>query len=141
MRSGTSLVIFLNDKYIATADLANNNSGVTTATLASVQLRHYDDTGVEVVIPFEITDSVQKVTVSCSDSTNGTVKTNKTSYVLGEAVTVAAQPWLGWAAILMEDSVLTQDVNTIFTVWRSQADADSMFIDLEAQTTVFVIFS
>ena len=39
----------------------------------------------------------------------------------------------------MEDSVLTQDVNTIFTVWRSQADADSMLVDLEAQSTVFIV--
>ena len=42
--------------------------------------------------------------------------------------------------MIMEDSVLTQDVNTIFTVWRSQADADSMLVDLEAQTAVSVIF-
>lgn len=35
---------------------------------------------------------------------------------------------------------MTQDVNTIFTVWRSQADADSMLVDLEAQTAVTVIF-
>ena len=40
----------------------------------------------------------------------------------------------------MEDSVLTQDVYTIFTIWRSQSDTNSMSIDLEAQAAVFVIF-
>ena len=34
---------------------------------------------------------------------------------------------------------MTQDVNTIFTIWCSQPDADSMLVDLEAQSTVFIV--
>ena len=61
IRIGTDVYIYVEGKEVAVFDLTQNESGVTADTKATVTLRHYDAVTDEVVIPFEVSDTVEKV--------------------------------------------------------------------------------
>ena len=86
LRIGTEVSLYIGDRLVAVADLTNNNSKVKANTQAKVTLRHYDDAGVYVTIPFEMTTEIDQVTVNCIKSKYGAVATNKQNYVVGDTV-------------------------------------------------------
>ena len=86
IRSGTMAYVYLNDKQVVEFDLTQNNSGVTAETKAIVTLRYYEGVG-EVVVPFEISDTVDPVftttgatgTWDLTNKYNGVVTVDSTS--------------------------------------------------------------
>ena len=86
VRIGTEVSLYINDRFVAVADLTNNNRGVEADTKAKVTVRHYDDAGVKVEIPFEWTEIIDLVDITCVESKNGTVATNKKNYFVGDTV-------------------------------------------------------
>ena len=86
VRIGTEVSLYINGRFVKVADLTNNNSGVTAKTKATVCIRHYDDEGTEVQIPFTVTDDIDLVTVKSVKGKLGTVATNKKNYFVGDTV-------------------------------------------------------
>ncbi|MBQ8803910.1 MAG: metallophosphoesterase [Tyzzerella sp.] len=62
VRKGTEVYLFVEGDEVAIFDLTQNNSGVKADTKAEVSLRHYDAEG-NVVLPFTVTDKVDKVEI------------------------------------------------------------------------------
>ncbi len=60
VRYETMVYLYLDDAQVATFDLTQNDSGVKADSKATVFLRHYDAIADEVVIPFKVTDQVEK---------------------------------------------------------------------------------
>ena len=60
VRYETIVYLYVEDTQVAVFDLTQNNSGVTANSKASVFLRHYDAVADAVVIPFKVTQQVEK---------------------------------------------------------------------------------
>jgi len=60
VRYGTVVYLYLDDTQVATFDLTQNDSGVKAESKATMFLRHYDAIADEVVIPFKVTEQVEK---------------------------------------------------------------------------------
>ena len=60
VRYETMVYLYLEDTQVAVFDLTQNNSGVTGVSKANVFLRHYDAVADSVVIPFKVTQQVEK---------------------------------------------------------------------------------
>ena len=60
VRSGTDVYVIVEGRLVAVFDLTQNGSGVTADMKAKVSLRHYDAVADRVVIPFTVTDQVNK---------------------------------------------------------------------------------
>ncbi|MBR5570036.1 MAG: PEGA domain-containing protein [Oscillospiraceae bacterium] len=84
VRYGTEVTMYVGDRMVAVADLTQNNSGVTAKTKATVSIRHYDDTGVRVEIPFELEKTFNTVKLSLGDN----LVANKTQYFVGDTIKI-----------------------------------------------------
>ncbi len=60
VRYETMVYLYLDDVQVAVFDLTQNDSGVKADSKATMFLRHYDAIADEVVIPFKVTDQVEK---------------------------------------------------------------------------------
>ncbi|MBQ8802822.1 MAG: PEGA domain-containing protein, partial [Tyzzerella sp.] len=90
VRYGTEVTLYIGDRMVAVADLTSNNSGVTADMPATVTIRHYDDAGVKVEMPFELTQEFNLVKITTIAGKNGSVTTEKQQYFVGDTVKVLA---------------------------------------------------
>lgn len=96
VRIGTEVSLYIGDRFVAVADLTNNERGVAADTKAKVTVRHYDDAGLKVVIPFEWTEEIELVSITCEESKYGKAVTNKASYFVGDTVIVSGEAENGY---------------------------------------------
>ncbi len=97
VRYGTEFYLYLNDQMVKGYDFSYKLTADTTVT---VYLRHYDDAGVKVEIPFEITDDV-----TVEDLRLFTEKEPVTNYSYSFAVIPDTQ-------IMVENDVVNGQTNT-----------------------------
>ena len=87
VRYGTEVTLYIGDRMVAVADLTANKSGITAETPAKVNIRHYDDDGVRVEIPFEVTTEFDLVDVT----TGNNLTAEKQQYFAGDTVKITAK--------------------------------------------------
>lgn len=86
-RYGTEVSLYVGDRLVGVADLTANNSGVTATTPAKVNIRHFDDAGVQVEMPFRITTEFDLVNVTAGDD----LAAQKKQYFVGDIVKITAK--------------------------------------------------
>lgn len=87
VRYGTEVTLYLGNRMVAVADLTANNSGITANMSAEVSIRHYDDTGVRVEIPFDLSHQFDTVKLT----TDKNVVAQKQQYLVGDTVKIQAK--------------------------------------------------
>lgn len=87
VRYGTEVTLYVGDRMVAAVDLTANNSGVTANMAAEVSLRHYDDAGVQVKIPFKVSNQFDLVKVSVGEG----LTAEKQNYFTGDTVNIRAE--------------------------------------------------
>lgn len=87
VRYGTEVTLYVGDRMVAVADLTANNSGITAGTPAKVNIRHYDDAGVRVEIPFKVSTTFDLVNVT----TGNNLAAEKQQYFAGDTVKITAK--------------------------------------------------
>lgn len=87
VRYGTEVTLYVGDRMVAVADLTANNSGITAGTPAKVNIRHYDDAGVRVEIPFKVSTTFDLVNVTTGDN----LAAEKQQYFAGDTVKITAK--------------------------------------------------
>jgi hypothetical protein len=87
VRYGTEVTLYVGDRMVAVADLTTNNSGITAGTPAKVNIRHYDDAGVRVEIPFKVSTTFDLVNVT----TGNNLAAEKQQYFAGDTVKITAK--------------------------------------------------
>ena len=96
VRIGTEVSLYINDRFVAVADLTNFDRGVEADTKAKVTVRHYDDAGLKVEVPFEWTETIELITVTSKACENGKVVTQKENYFLGDTVIITGKADSGY---------------------------------------------
>ena len=87
VRYGTEVTLYVNGRMVGVADLTENGSGVTAAMPATVSIRHYEDKGVKIEIPFQVSNTYDKVTVTVDNA----LATDKAQYFVGDTVKITAK--------------------------------------------------
>ncbi|MBQ2923751.1 MAG: hypothetical protein IJE60_11810 [Tyzzerella sp.] len=92
---GTTAKVYLDGTWRCDVDLSTKyydgvsqetSSGLTADTLSSVSFRFYGNAGNELSVPFKLGGEPQTVTVDIAETTNGTITSDKTEYIVGENV-------------------------------------------------------
>ena len=94
--AGDKLTLSLNGTVVETYTMA----GVTSANkVVSMSAQHNGNKGVKVEVPFSLTIPVPvpDVQLNIADLTNGTVTADKTSYKIGDTITLTVTPNAGYA--------------------------------------------
>ncbi|MEE1327579.1 MAG: hypothetical protein UHS47_03435, partial [Oscillospiraceae bacterium] len=94
--AGDKLTLSLNGNVVETYTM----SGVTTDNkVVSMSAQHNGNKGVKVEVPFSLTIPVPvpDVQLNIADLTNGTVTADKTSYKIGDTITLTVTPNAGYA--------------------------------------------
>ncbi len=99
VRQGTVVDIYLDNVLVVNDfDLTQNESGVTAETETNLTLRRYDDPGIVAVYGFCVSEVMpQAATVTVESGANGTVTTDRESYIVGEQVTITVAGATGYA--------------------------------------------
>ena len=135
VRVGTDVLLYINGRQVKVADLTNNNSGVTADMLATVYIRHYDDKGEYVEIPYSITDQIDVVTIT-DNSQTGKVTTNKKLYLVGDTVVLSSGVEGYYTSSLkIDDNKVVLNDNGTYTF---KATEKSYEIEADFRKAVFV---
>ena len=102
VRYGTDILLYIGDRFVKVADLTENNSGVTADMKATVSIRHWDDTGVNVIIPFELTTDVNPIKITSVESTYGKVVGDRNTYFVGDKITLSGKGKEGYYCTSMK---------------------------------------
>ena len=102
VRYGTDILLYIGDRFVKVADLTDNNSGVTADMKATVSIRHWDDTGVNVIIPFELTTDVNPIKITSVESTYGKVVGDRNTYFVGDKITLSGKGKEGYYCTSMK---------------------------------------
>ena len=98
---GTNAVVFLDDTAVCTLDLSKvvatgDPSGIENAAVR-VKLLVEGNLAEEMEIPFTLVDSTRHVEINIAEMTNGKVIFNRTSYNVGDTVTLTVTPDAGYS--------------------------------------------
>ena len=98
---GTNAVVFLDDTAVCTLDLSKvvatgDPSGIENAAVR-VKLLVEGNLTEEMEIPFTLVDSTRHVEINIAEMTNGKVVLNRTSYNVGDTVTLTVTPDAGYS--------------------------------------------
>lgn len=88
IRNGTEVLFFIGDEYKASYDLSEF---IEADTKMTVSVAHNDDKGVEIKMPFAVTDKVERVKITIEGDSGSKLVTDKESCVIGQTVVVSAQ--------------------------------------------------
>ena len=140
VRQGTEVDIYLDNVMVVDGfDLTQNESGVTAESEASLTIRRYDDPDIVAEYGIAVSEVLpQTATVTVESGENGTVTTDKESYIVGELVTVTVAGATGYAhdtlyvngeAVMTDNygkySFTAQAENTVSATFKASLFADA----------------
>ncbi len=119
VRYGSEVTLYVGDRMVAVVDLTQNHSGVTEETLATVSIRHYDDAGVRVEIPFALHKTFDTVKLSVDEA----LAAEKTQYFVGDTVKLQAKDENNYiTALTINGKTVTADPDGTYSFTATETE-------------------
>ncbi len=131
-RVGTSCHLYLDDVLVKTVDLTGRSSGITAAMTCVAKVRYYNNKGYAVTLPYALGNPQQTGTVTVTACDHGTITADKTTYHIGETVTLTVSG---------EDGYYHNGLNINGQIVLPNADGTYSFTASEASYTVSTQFT
>lgn len=122
VRAGTDLHLYIGNRKVTTVDLTKMyqnskttevaDSGIAADTTMNVTFRHYDDAGVKLEVPFEVSTKVPATVKITDSSKNGKMVTDQRVYLVGDTISLTAKGEEGLYAYALKINGINVNLNT-----------------------------